>query len=153
MLVHQIKDLVTRRSSHRPKRDTRGGTSRDAHTATQAENRIENWSCGIGQRPAIGDRGCRVDGLPASQKTRPVCLELHVIRALALDHGEVRRPDRWIATGMSTAGRENGTEMGAELRLHEEFGKGWMGYIVTLPCQHEFGVGRELDFARAGSVV
>ena len=110
---------------------------RETEAAAQAEDRIQDRAHGVRQWPAVVDRDRRPDRLAAADEAGPVRLVLDRPCRAVLDRQDVARPQRRIGRRSLPARREQGSDLGDELRLHEEVLEGGMGDVG--------GLGRERD--------
>ena len=65
----------------------------------------------------------------------------------------MRGPHLWIARGTPATGRQERTQVGRELGLDEQFGKGRVCRIVGLPRQRKLGVRCYFNITRAAAVI
>ena len=83
---------------------------------------------------AIYDRHRRADSAAAAEKPSAIGFTLQVADAFSFGDEYVRRPDPGLVGGAGAASREQSTEFGNKLRLHEKFGKRRMGVVGCGSC-------------------
>ena len=103
-------------------------------------------------RPSITAIGARTPRPRPRKRARSVSISGSPTR-LALDDGEMRRPDFRLARRAPPPRRQDGADVGEIFGLDEQLREGRMRDVGGLRRQHEFGVGRDLDLARAAAGV
>ena len=87
--------------------------------------------------------------MAAAEETRAVGFDFRLADGLAIDDGEMRRPDfRFGGTRRRRVARSAPTSAKI-FGLDEQLGEGRMRDVRRLRRQHQFGVGGDLDLARA----
>ena len=98
---------------------------------------------------AIGAR----DGVAAAEESRPVRFEFRRADGFAVDDRQMRGPDFRVARRPLSPRRQDRADVGEIFRLDEQLGEGRMRDVGALGREHEFGIGGDLDVARAASGV
>ncbi|MNZ63373.1 hypothetical protein D3C78_815180 [compost metagenome] len=101
----------------------------------------------------LGNRQRVAQPTAPAEEARAVGFELRGGDHLALDHREVRDPDRRFLRRTRTAGGDQRAELGQPLGLHEQLGEGRVRIVGGRRREHQFGIGGEFDIACAASVV
>ena len=137
-----------------PKGNVRRFAGCDAHAPPQRQHGIENRSGRIGQRPRIHDRDGIAQIVPAAEKARPIGFELQAADALSLQNADVGHPKAGIR-------RIPGPRAWPAARRSSATNSVCTNSLENAGCaesavgrrQHDLGVGRQFDFADAGSLV
>ena len=95
-------------------------------------------------RPSITAIGARTSRPRPRKRARSVSISVSPTR-LALDHGEMCRPDLGLGRRPPAPRRQDGADLGVIFGLHEQLREGRMRRVVGRRRQHELGIGGELD--------
>ena len=117
-----------------------GGARGEPDAEPKAEDGVQDRPDGVRQRAPVDDRDRRRDRPAAAEEAGAVRFVLDGARGLALDSGDVRRPDRRLAGGAWPAGREQGADLGHALGLDEQVLEGRVRDVGRLGRQHDLGV-------------
>ncbi|MCY1390258.1 hypothetical protein D9M71_50740 [compost metagenome] len=153
VLVDQREQFVPRTGHQRPERGAHHLAGRYPHALAQAEDRVEYRALAVRQRAVLGNRQRVAQPTAPAEEARAVGFELRGGDHLALDHREVRDPDRRFLRRTRTAGGDQRAELGQPLGLHEQLGEGRVRIVGGRRREHQFGIGGEFDIAGAASVV
>ena len=145
ILVGQADGLVAGRRNQRRKGDVDALAWRQAHAASQADDRVEHGADGVGEGLTVGHRARCSDPMAATEKPRAVGFPLYAPDGLAFDGHHVRDPDRRLGSRPRAPRREEGVRLGHEGRLHEQVGERGVGRVRRRRRQHDLGVRRHVD--------
>ena len=119
----------------------------------QREDRVEHRADAVRQRPVVGQRRRRPDVPVAADEAHPVGLVLDGPDPLALDHREVGHPHARLVRRPRPPRRDQRVERVEMAGLHEHLGEGGVRVVGRRGRQHDLGVRRQLDLARASTAV
>ena len=148
MLIGKIERFLPRARDHRPERHAHRLATGNSQPATQAKDRVEHASYGIGEGPPVRHTLRRTNALPPAHEGCAIRLELHVPARLAFDHHEVGRPDLGLFGRSAAPCRQKRASIGNKLGFHEQFGKRRVCRVLSIGTEDEFGIGGEFDFTR-----
>ena len=92
-LVDEVDNVRARLGYHGPKCNPNRRARREAHTAPQGEDGIEDRSGGSGKQPTVDHGGRAADVATATEETAPVGFELGLAYAVTLSHRMMCGPD------------------------------------------------------------
>ncbi len=149
MLVDEVEHRLAGSCDHRPEGDAHDRAGRDPHAAAQGEDRIEHGADRVRQRPAVDHRDRRSDAVAAAEEAGPVGLDLRLSHGLAIDDGQMRRPDFRLARRRAAAASPGWRPTSARYSVStNSFDEGRMRDVVGLRRQHQLGIGGDVDLAR-----
>ena len=151
VLVDNVEQRLARGSGHGPERNMNDRAGRDPHTAAQGKDWIEHNADRVRERPTIDHRDRPSDAIAASEETGPVGLDLLLTDGFTVDDGEMSSPDFVLCRPTPSAGRQDGTDVGEIFGLYEQLGKRRMRIVGGLACQHQLGIGGDIDLSRGGA--
>ena len=153
MLVDAIEQGGARFGRHRPERDADCGARRNIDAAAQGENRIEHGADRIGQGPRVPHRKRRADAVPPAEEARPVGFELGLADGFAVGDAQMRGPYFRLRRRSLSSRGEDRARVDEIFGFDEQLREGGMSDIGALRTESEFGIGGDLDFARAAARV
>ncbi len=133
--------------------DARGLAGLQAHALAQREDGVEHRARRVRERPLFDDGERRGGRAAPPEEAAAVGLVLRRADGLALGADDVDAPDRLVLARTRAAAREQRVLGGDEFRLDEEVAEGRVRHVRGVRREHDLGVARHLDVARARRLV
>ncbi|MEJ2320690.1 MAG: hypothetical protein P8Y21_15305, partial [Gemmatimonadales bacterium] len=145
VLLGELERLVSGRRQEGGEREANRCSFGNRQPLTQAHDGIQNRPDRVREGAAVEHGQWRPDPAAPAQEARAVALVLQRRGRLPLDGGQVSEPDLPLVGRTRASGRKQGSELGNELRLHEEVREGGVGLVRALGSQDDLCVGGEVD--------
>src|SRR5687767_8303102 len=140
MLVGEVEHRFAGWRNHRPEGDPHDRTGCDPNTTAQGKDRIKDCANGVRERPTVDDSERSTPAPAATEKSRPVGLDLRLADRFAVDGGKMRRPDFGLGWRTPPSRRQDGAGVGEVLGLDEQLRESRMREIGTLRRQYKLGI-------------